>query len=179
MQYARDAQARVIRLVDKLLLEIQSGYFNPDCSRAGRFNKNYAPDASMDVGAVSFFESEVESAALEATVDETLDDAVQVVEDDQIDLEEEHFTRSSSDSDAESLEYNAPVRIFQPPTAPSGFHFMQHKRTRTLHLADAKYPHGTCCGRVLYQNLQRPRNLGMPLQFAMCAEGIGWLEKGT
>ncbi|CAL1150630.1 unnamed protein product [Cladocopium goreaui] len=104
--YARDAQARTIRLIDKLLLEIRAGYFNPDSTRAGRFNKNYAPDSSMDVGAVSFFESEVESAALEAAVDETLDDAVQVVEDDQIDLEEEHFTSSSSDSDAESLEYN-------------------------------------------------------------------------
>ena len=157
--YARDAQARTIRLIDKLLLEIRAGYFNPDSTRAGRFNKNYAPDSSMDVGAVSFFESEVESAALEATVDETLDDAVQVVEDDQIDLEEEHFTSSSSDSDAESLEYNAPVRIFQPPTAPSGFHFMQHKRTRTLHLVDAKYPHGTCCGRVLDQNFAEPSQL--------------------
>jgi len=128
------------------------------------------------VGAISLFESDVGSAALEATVDEALNDAVQVVEDYKIELEERHVMSSSSDSDAESLEYDALVKILQPPTEPSGFHFMQHKRTRTLHLADAKYPHGTCCGRVLYQNLQSPRNLGMTLQFAMCAEGIRWLE---
>ena len=146
-------------MIDKLLLDIRAGYLDPDFTRAGRFNKNYAPDPSMDVGAISFVESDVESAALEATVDGALDDAVQVVEDDKIELAEKHFTSSSSDSDAESLEYNAPVRIFQPPTAPSGFHFMQHKRTRTLHLVDAKYPHGTCYGRVLDQNFAEPSQL--------------------
>jgi len=150
--YARDAQARTIRLIDKLLLEIRSGYFDPDSTRAGRFNKNYAPDSSLDVGAVSLLESDAESPAVEASVDEALDEALQVVEDDKEVLEEEHFTSSSSENDAESVEYNAPVRIFQPPTAPLGFHFMRHKRTRTLHLVDAKYPHGTCCGRVLDQN---------------------------
>ncbi|CAL1132459.1 unnamed protein product [Cladocopium goreaui] len=150
--YARDAQARTIRLIDKLLLEIRAGYFDPDTTRAGRFNKNYAPDPSLDVGAVSFLESDVESAALDAQVDEALDNAVQTVEDGQIELEEDHFTSSSSDSEAESVEYNAPVRMFYPPSAPLGFHFMQNKRTKTLHLVDAKYPHGTCCGRVLDKN---------------------------
>jgi hypothetical protein len=157
--YARDAQARTIRLIDKLLLEIRAGYFDPDSTRAGRFNKNYAPDPSLDVGAVSFLESDVESAALDAQVDEALDNALQIVEDGQIELEEDHFTSSSSDSDAESVEYNAPVRMFYPPSAPLGFHFMQNKRTKTLHLVDAKYPHGTCCGRVSDQNFSEPAQL--------------------
>ena len=157
--YARDAQARTIRLIDKLLLEIRAGYFDPDTTRAGRFNKNYAPDPSLDVGAVSFLESDVESAALDAQVDEALDNAVQTVEDGQIELEEDHFTSSSSDSEAESVEYNAPVRMFYPPSAPLGFHFMQNKRTKTLHLVDAKYPHGTCCGRVLDKNFSEPAQL--------------------
>ena len=157
--YARDAQARTIRLIDKLLLEIRVGYFDPDTTRAGRFNKNYAPDPSLDVGAVSFLESDVESAALDAQVDEALDNAVQTVEDGQIELEEDHFTSSSSDSEAESVEYNAPVRMFYPPSAPLGFHFMQNKRTKTLHLVDAKYPHGTCCGRVLDKNFSEPAQL--------------------
>ena len=157
--YARDAQARTIRLIDKLLLEIRAGYFDPDTTRAGRFNKNYAPDPSLDVGAVSFLESDVESAALDAQVDEALDNAVQTVEDGQIELEEDHFTSSSSDNEAESVEYNAPVRMFYPPSAPLGFHFMQNKRTKTLHLVDAKYPHGTCCGRVLDKNFSEPAQL--------------------
>ena len=136
-------------------------------------NKNYAPDPSLKVGAVSFLESDVESAALDAQVDEALDNALQIVKDGQIELEEDHFTSSSSDSDAESVEYNAPVRMFYPPSAPLGFHFMQNKRTKTLHLVDAKYPHGTCCGRVLDQNFSEPAQLDMIQPFAMFAEGIG------
>ena len=42
--YAREAQARCIRLVDRLPVEIKSGYFNPDASRAGRFHKEFFPD---------------------------------------------------------------------------------------------------------------------------------------
>ena len=91
--------------------------------------QDYAPDPSLDVGAVSFQESYVESAALDAQADEALDNALQTVEDEQIELEEDHFTSSSSYSDTDSVEYNAPVRICQPPSALLGVHFLQHKRT--------------------------------------------------
>ena len=38
--YARDAQARDLRLMDKLISEIRSGSFCPDESRAGRFHES-------------------------------------------------------------------------------------------------------------------------------------------
>ena len=157
--YARDAQARTIRLLDKLLLEIRSGYFDPDSTRAGRFNKNLLPDPSLDIGAQSLLESDAESMEMEKKVDDALDDAVKVVEDATVEMDETHFTSSSSESDAESVEYQAPVRMFRPPSAPDGYHFMQHRRTKTLHLVDYKYPAGTCCGRVLDQNFVAPTQL--------------------
>lgn len=157
--YARDAQARVIRLVDKLLLEIQSGYFNPDCSRAGRFNKQCMPDPSSDVGAQSFNDSDGENFFMEETIDKKLSDAVEVVETQTAEIDEDHYTSSSSDSEAESVVLEAPVRVFLPPRAPEGYHFMQHRRTKTLHLVDAKFPSGTCCGRLLDQNFVVPSQL--------------------
>ena len=89
--YARDAQARTFRLIDKLLLEIKSGHSDPDSTRAGRFNESYAPELSLDAGAVSFHERDVESAALDAQVEEALDNALQTVKEEQIELEEDHF----------------------------------------------------------------------------------------
>ena len=96
---------------------------------------------------------------MEKKVDDALDDAVKVVEDATVEMDETHFTSSSSESDAESVEYQAPVRMFRPPSAPDGYHFMQHRRTKTLHLVDYKYPAGTCCGRVLDQNFVAPTQL--------------------
>ena len=86
--------------------------------------------------------------------DKTLTDAVQVVETQTAEMDEEHYTSSSSDSEAESVVLEAPVRVFLPPRALGGYHFMQHGRTKTLHLVDAKFPSGTCCGRVLDQNFR-------------------------
>ena len=71
---------------------------------------------------------------MEKKVDDALDDAVKVVEDATVEMDETPFTSSSSESDAESVEYQAPVRMFRPPSAPDGYHFMQHRRTKTLHL---------------------------------------------
>lgn len=47
--YARDAPARVIRLVDKLFFGNSVWDFYPDCSRAGRFSKQCMPDPASDV----------------------------------------------------------------------------------------------------------------------------------
>ena len=104
----------------KLLLEIQSGYFNPDCSRAGRFNKQCMPDPSSDVGAQSFNDSDGENFFMEETIDKKLSDAVEVVETQTAEIDEDHYTSSSSDSEAESVVLEAPVRVFLPPRAPEG-----------------------------------------------------------
>ena len=150
--YARDAKARTIRLTDKLLPEIRSGYFEPDSTRAGRFNKNLSPDPNLDTGAMSLLESDVESLEVDKKLDDALGDAAKVVEDETVEMDENHYTSSSSESEAESVECQAPVRLSRPLVAPDGYHFVQHKSTKTLHLVKYKYPAGTCCGRVLDSN---------------------------
>ena len=120
------------------------------------------PDPGSDVGAQSFNDSDGENFFMEEKIDKTLSDAVQVVETQTAEMDEEHYTHytsSSSDSDAESVVLEAPVRVFLPPRAPEGYHFMQHRRTKTLHLVDAKFPNGTCCVRVLDQNFVVPPQL--------------------
>lgn len=72
-----------------------SGYFDPGSTRAGRSKKVYAPNPSLDVGTFSFHESHVESTALDAQVDEALDNALPTVENEQIELKEDHVTSSS------------------------------------------------------------------------------------
>ena len=121
--YARDAQARTIRLIDKLLLEIRSGYFDSDTTRAGRFNKNLLPDPSLDVGGQSFLESDVESMEMEKSVENTLDDAAKVVEDETVEMDENHLTSSSSESEAESVELQAPCQNVPPTNCTGGIPF--------------------------------------------------------
>lgn len=47
--YAGEAQTTVLRLLDKLILEIRSGIFLPDPTRAGRFNMNANVDMARDL----------------------------------------------------------------------------------------------------------------------------------
>ena len=56
---------------------------------------------------------------------------------------------------------------------------MQNKRTKTLHLVDAKYlPWGLVVAECWTRTFQSPAQLIDMIQpFAMFAEGIGWLEK--
>jgi hypothetical protein len=87
------------------------------------------------------------------------DEAENVVLSQEQQLEEGHITSSFSESEAESVELEAPIKIFHPPSAPEGFQFVQNKRTKTLHLVDYKYLSGTCCVRVLDANYVTPTQL--------------------
>ena len=157
--YAREAQARCIRLIDRLIVEIKSGYFDPDASRAGRFHKEFFPDDSEDIGAEHFSEDASERHDITAEINKKMDEAEEVVLTQGQQLDEGHITSSSSGSDSDSVELNAPIKVFHPPEAPEGFKFVQNKRTKTLHLVDYRYPSGTCCGRVLDSNYQTPAQL--------------------
>ena len=157
--YAREAQARCIRLIDRLLVEIKTGFFDPDANRAGRFHKEFFPDDSEDLGAERFSEDASVRDDITTEVNKKLDEAENVVLSPDEPLEEGHITSSSSESEAESVELEAPVKVFHPPSAPEGFRFVQNKRTKTLHLVDYKYPSGTCCGRLLDSNYVTPAQL--------------------
>ena len=157
--YAREAQARCIRLIDRLLVEIKTGYFDPDASRAGRFHKEFLPDESEDLGAEHFSDDATVRHDVAVEVGKKLDEAEKVVLSPEQQLEEGHITSSSSESESESVELAAPMRVFYPPEAPEGFKFVQNKRTKTLHLVDHRYPSGTCCGRLLDSNYMTPTQL--------------------
>ena len=157
--YAREAQARCIRLIDRLLVEIKTGYFNPDATRTGRFNKQLIPDQAEDLGAESFIEDEASRVDISVDVEKKMDEAEQVVLSPKEPIDEGHITSSSSESDSDSVELNAPVKVFLPPVAPDGFKFVQNKRTKTLHLVDYKYPSGTCCGRLLDAHYTTPAQI--------------------
>ena len=57
-------------------------------------------------------------------VNKKLDEAENVVLSPDEPLEEGHITSSSSESEAESVELEAPVKVFHPPSAPEGFRFV-------------------------------------------------------
>ena len=108
--YAREAQARCIRLVDRLLVEIKTGgYFDPDASRAGRFHKEFLPDDSDDIGAEHFAEDASERHDITADINQKMDEAEEVVLTPSQQLDEGHITSSSSGSDSDSVELNAPI----------------------------------------------------------------------
>ena len=167
---------RMIRLIDKTLLDLRAGYFNPDPMRVGKFNKDHAPDPSKYVGAISIFESDVGSAALEATVDEALDDAVQVVEDD---------TKSWKKSMSWAHLRTAMLRVWNTLLRLKFFSHQLRHQVSTLRSTSEPGHSTSLMPSILMElvvvecyirTLQSPCNLGMTLRFAMCAEGIRWLE---
>ena len=64
--YARDAQARDLRLMDKLIAEMRSAYFCPDESRAGRFHES----KRLRVDATARFDNELASTVGEQDDDQ-------------------------------------------------------------------------------------------------------------
>lgn len=160
--YARDAQARVIRLVDKLILEIRAGYFLPDCNRAGRFNRKIQLDSVPDLGASAIEDDEELQEDIAQSVSDAFENANHALnaQGDLANVEDEkHLTSSSSDSSNDSDEMCTPGQSFMPPVPPKGCKFMQHRRTKTLHIVESWFPHGTRCGRTLDANHIAPTNI--------------------
>ena len=111
--YARDAQARSIRLVDKLLLEIRCGYFLPDETRAGRFDMSRMPTQEEDIWAERFSSEQQNGEQLNTKVDAVLDMATQVAT--SPDAEPElmiETSSSSSDCESESVQLEPSSRWF-------------------------------------------------------------------
>ena len=147
--YAREAQARTIRLLDKLILEVRSGYFKPDETRVGRFDATCQPcHASIDVGAKRFHDDEMARGNIEEDVRSVLEQCVP----EPGTQDSDYATSATSDSGEESDEVIPPKPVFAAPEVPSGYQFVQHKKSKTLHLVDLKFPRSTECGRAVNQN---------------------------
>ena len=147
--YARDAQARDLRLMDKLVSEIRPGYFCPDESRAGRFHesKRLKPtdtflDESEKVEEVLGSDDE-----LETEFGSEHFSPKPVVHNDEVAAEEGHVTTDSSSSSDSTNEREVVHRQFEPPKAPSGYSFVKHKKSKLLHyIADGLFK-TLACGR--------------------------------
>ena len=134
--YAREAQARTMRLLDRLILEIRSGVFLPDETRAGRFSSQAMIDQVNDVGFKNFWEDESERFDADASVQQTFQTSFNNLASQDFQEPDSYETSGTSDSDEESVELQQEKPIFFPPEPPDGFKFVQGKRTKTLHLVD-------------------------------------------
>ena len=147
--YARDAQARDLRLMDKLIAEIRSGYFCPDESRAGRFHES----KRLKVDATAQVETELASTVGEPDDDQKwalLEDGYDpsVVPDRQAEVEDDHVTTCSSSSSESEVEREVVVRQFAPPTAPAGYTFVKHSKSKLLHYVEDGMLRVLACGRM-------------------------------
>ncbi|CAK9080526.1 unnamed protein product [Durusdinium trenchii] len=65
----------------------------------------------------------------------------------------------SSDSEESATPPETYVKKFQPPVAPENCSFLQHKRTKTLHVVDSRFPRSTGCGRLVSADYVAPSNV--------------------
>lgn len=103
-----------------------------------------------DVGSQRFHDDEDERFAIEDAVCATLNDCIEV----QGDRDSDYATSATSDSGAESDEFVPPKPVFKAPEPPRGYSFVQHKKSKTLHLVDFKFPRSTECGRTVNHNYE-------------------------
>ena len=129
--YARDAQARDLRLLDSLIAEIRSKTFMPDESRAGRMaspKKQKTPGAFQKTLDDSSF-SLVEGIGAEASESERQEDRLLV------------------------------PRCFYPPKAPDGYSFVRHSRSKMLHYLGHDRVNVLACGRLKTDSYEAALNL--------------------
>ena len=151
--YARDAEARPLRMMEDLLSEIRQKKFFPDESRAGRLVHDSATDSVRH----SFpFESLAGPAGEAHVVKQQLDEpgwecisvASSESERPASDVQSEHVTTDSSSDESEQMpEPPAPARLFRPPSPPEGCHFLQHGKSKTLHIIQDQNVRILECGR--------------------------------
>ena len=151
--YARDAAARDLRLLDALIKEIREGVFRPDESRAGRLDntKRQRVEDVLDETTHFSFPPAMPSADVPENfeVPEPVSNEPDLAEggsDDEVDGG--HVTTDSSSSESEQEERQRVHRQFDPPQAPSGFVFVQHQRSKLLHLISVDNQRALACGRL-------------------------------
>ena len=151
--YARDAEARPMRMMEELLSEIRCKRFFPDESRAGRLVNVSAVDLaeipfSASQHAVLSGEPEQVKQQFEEAGWECISVASSASERHDSDVQSEHVTTdSSSDESEQSCEPPAPARLFHPPKPPDGHYFLQHSKSKTIHIIQDHRNRILECGR--------------------------------
>ena len=151
--YARDAEARPMRMMEELLMEIRCKRFFPDESRAGRLVNADSVDLAETSCPVSLHDYLSGDAArvkrqCEEEGWECISVASSASEQNRSDAQSEHVTTdSSSDESEQQCEPPEPARLFHPPKPPEGFYFLQHSKSKTIHIIQNDRIRILECGR--------------------------------
>ena len=162
--YARDAAARDLRLLDALIREVRDGSFRPDESRAGRLDlakrqkvDEFGNDKLLDEGIPDLLTSRDAGTSVRPDlVAEAVDQSWDV----SADVEAGgHITTDSSSSDSDEGDREIVQRQFLPPTAPDGYVFCQHHKSKLLHYMRVGDQRVLSCGRMKTQAYNPPAML--------------------
>ena len=143
--YARDAQARDLRILDSLIEEIRSGSFVPDASRAGRVisSKKQRTDDPMEDDLDDYLgDLQREKVHEELFPADGVEDGEEQDED-----TGGHVTTDSSSDSSSDGEREVVAKQFLPPKAPDGFKFLKHQKSKLLHYIQDGYLKTLACGR--------------------------------
>lgn len=160
--YTRDAQARDLRLLDKLTKEIRGKVFLPDESRAGRLS--CAKRQRTDGAATPDFEEKDWSLIEDPKLDRGKRGAsIDRQEDEPEGSDGEggsHITTDSSfDSSSGDEEERALVpRQFLPPVDPEGRPFVRHNKSKMHHYLANDMQNVLVCGRVKTSAYEKATN---------------------
>ena len=127
LRYSRDSASRHLAVLENLIAEIYQDKFRPDCTRSGRLVER-AEKGSLQVKVENDFQ--------------IISDEDEVVE------ESDYATTSSDESEPESLVPVEPRLFWNKHVAPEGTCLWQHKKLKTLHLANIGYKRVFICNRA-------------------------------
>lgn len=151
--YARDAEARPMRMLEELLGEIRNQKFFPDESRAGRLVQvSSEVPAELICPTVNLIDLSGESKLTKQQLEEAGWDCISVAssasERKELDAQSGHVTTDSSSDESEQIcEPPEPARLFHPPVPPEGCHFLQPSKSKTLHIIPNHREKILECGR--------------------------------
>ena len=132
LRYSRDSASRPLAVLENMIAEIYQDKFRPDCTRSGRLVER-AEKGSLQVKVENDFQ--------------IISDEDEVVE------ESDYATTSSDESESESLVPVKEPRLFwNKHVAPEGTCLWQHKKLKTLHLANIGYKRVFICNRPINDN---------------------------
>ena len=148
MVYSRDGAAASLLVLEKLIKEIETGYFRLDETRSGRIVETV--ECAKPAGERNVIHVKDEAEVIEVTDSE---DSI------------------SSDSSSTSSEEERPKVVrnppfFQPAEAPAGFNLWQHRKLKTLHLMSVENRLVFSCGRsagALHKKLDGAPEFDTPL----------------
>ena len=162
--YARDAQARDLRLLDSLIAEIRAKRFLPDESRAGRMvsaKKQKGDKVPSDGDGDDSF-----SLVDERVLDVETKGATELSDGGELSQGESdggsHVTTDSSESDSDEDREEEPLlvpRVFLPPKPPDGCFFVRHVRSKMLHYMRHDNRVVLVCGRQKTASYEEALNL--------------------